>query len=257
MLIVADIGNSCAHFGVYTDGQITNHLSLSHTECVRQNDFITRLTMWWDTLPEQESLIAVSMGSVYAPLSSVIHDFFRDKLALFEVKSSLDVGFDVQYTPLTSFGVDRFANLVAFIKRYSAPGIIIDLGSALTVDIVDMNKKFVGGLIYPGPELSSKALHAHTSQLPLVSLDELATCWGKSTHGSIAYGLSSVYTVYIDALISQIKRELNVACITAVATGGWSALWQSHWQQVTHCDIDLTLRGMGDIYVLTHGEKML
>lgn len=88
-------------------------------------------------------------------------------------------------------GIDRLANIVAvnLVRAADAPAIVLDMGTALTVDAVSPSGAFIGGAILPGIATSARALHEFTDQLPLVEVNEPPPALGKSTRAAMASGL--------------------------------------------------------------------
>ncbi|MCB1195309.1 type III pantothenate kinase [bacterium] len=248
MIVVCDIGNSAVHFGIYDKTGISYKKNIVHNRKEPSGFLKEEIEKWWSNSEHKTSIKAFVYASVYTPLEDYITSFWQAELPVFKLDSSMDAGIKIDYAPRASFGVDRFVNIVGFIARYTPPGIIIDIGSALTIDVINSNGEFDGGLIYPGPALSAGALHANTALLPEVSLSPLCRHRGKTTVQSIQYGIFSVYLHYIDALISQIRNEFSPNTVSVVATGGWSSVWNKEWKNTITFDPDLTLRGIGDAY---------
>jgi type III pantothenate kinase len=159
-------------------------------------------------------------------------------------------------------GADRLINAYGAARLHGIPVIVVDLGTATTVDVVDATGAFVGGAILPGVELSARALAAGTAQLPKVDIDGLPSPIGRDTQGAIASGVVLGQVGAVRELLERMSREVASGTgirPTVVVTGGWSrAAWANVWLEATTghpaiatlVDPDLTLRGLG----LLHAE---
>ncbi len=243
MIIVADIGNTNIHLGSYENAEVSNCAVFDHKNSGIA-EVIKNVNFWVDSLPD--GVKHVSIACVYDPMIEYLKKLFP-KISIFRINSAMDVGLDISYEPKSSLGADRFANIVAFKHRYKTRGIIVDIGSALTVDLVDKKGVFKGGIIFPGPALSFKALGSGTSRLPETIMARTIKQWGNSTEESIRCGIYSGYKVLLNGLIEDAKRELSDD-VTVVVTGGWSDFWKQDLHEVDIYDKNLTLAGVGDIY---------
>lgn len=130
-------------------------------------------------------------------------------------------------------GIDRLLNAIAAAHLRSSPDpvIVIDSGTATTVDLVAADGGFEGGAIFPGVELSAHALHDYTARLPWVTLEELQSepvLPGKETHAAICAGLLFGQLGAIREIASRLERQLNLdRPITWFLTGGASPLLRS------------------------------
>jgi type III pantothenate kinase len=149
-------------------------------------------------------------------------------------------------------GIDRLLNVLA-AKAHVRPGqpaIVVDAGSAVTVDLLDEEGRFAGGAIFPGLRLMSRALHDYTAQLPLVepSGSMPAGPPGANTEAAMRHGILLAVAGGIDALV----REIAARCTTAphlVLTGGdmtpqLAGLLQSRHQFRSEVRPALTLEGI-------------
>jgi len=250
MIVVADIGNTNIHLGFYENAEVSNCVVFDHKKS-KIDDLIKKVNLWMDSL---DGIKHVSVACVCDPMTEHFEKLFPGK-SIFQIDSAMDVGLDISYEPKSSLGADRFANIVAFKRRYKTTGIIVDIGSALTIDLVDKNGTFKGGIIFPGPGLSSKVLGSGTNRLPEIIMAQSIKKWGNSTEESIRCGIYSGYKVLVNGLVEDAKREFFGGDATVVVTGGWSDLWKQDWHGIDIYDKNLTLAGVGDIYHIVTQEK--
>ncbi|NTW51714.1 MAG: type III pantothenate kinase [Chlorobiaceae bacterium] len=171
-------------------------------------------------------------------ICSVVPDLSTRYVALFEsmfsvpvlsVSSDLRLPFSFEYGNRDTFGADRIA-LCAWSQKLF-PGqahIAVDIGTAITFDVLDSKSSYVGGLIMPGLDMMAGALHSRTAQLPLVNIGKTANLLGRSTDECIRSGIFWGVVRQIDGLIDEISgylmRELGEMSVGVIATGGNSRL---------------------------------
>jgi type III pantothenate kinase len=146
-------------------------------------------------------------------------------------------------------GADRIVNAVAGMDRYTAPLIIVDLGTATTFDVVDAKGNYAGGVIAPGINLSLQALELAAAKLPHVAIERTDKVIGKSTVPAMQSGLFWGYVGLIEGLVQRIRQEFG-APMSVVATGGLVPLFAGSSPVIENVDPDLTLWGMQLIHKL-------
>ena len=144
-------------------------------------------------------------------------------------------------------GADLIVGAVAGIHDYPCPQILIDMGTATTICVIDRNRNYIGGMILPGLQVSLDSLTSRTSQLPRISLDPPRRVIGKNTvecmKSGILYGSASM----LDGMIDRIWSELGEEAVV-IATGGLSGSITPLCRHNIILDDDLLLRGLNYIY---------
>ncbi|MFM8186738.1 MAG: type III pantothenate kinase, partial [Alphaproteobacteria bacterium] len=128
--------------------------------------------------------------------------------------------------------------------------ILIDFGTATTFDIVGEKGEYLGGIISPGINLSLKALHDMTAQLPKISIKPQKNIIGKSTVEAINSGVYFGYISMVEGLINKIESELNIKT-KKIITGGLSEVFKEYLLKERIVDFhspDLTLEGLKIIF---------
>ena len=140
-------------------------------------------------------------------------------------------------------GKDRLADAVGAIKCYGCPAIIIDMGTATTIGIVDHDRKFVGGMIIPGVKTGHRALCERASQLAEIDTWEAKHIVGRNTEeclqSGVIYGTACMIDGIIDRLASQFGTRFNI-----VATGGMSSVIVPYCTHNIQIDKHLLLKGI-------------
>jgi type III pantothenate kinase len=138
-------------------------------------------------------------------------------------------------------------NGAAAFEAFGGPVIIIDFGTATTLDVVDGSGAYLGGAIAPGVETSAEALFARAARLAKVDLDPPTKVIGTNTRESVQAGLLLGEAAMVDGLVRRAWSELGGEC-TVVATGGLAELMAPLCDTIGHVDSDLTLKGLILIY---------
>lgn len=146
-------------------------------------------------------------------------------------------------------GADRIANAVAAIRRYGAPVIVVDFGTATNIDVVDRTGTYRGGTIGPGLILSADALFARAAKLASVPIEVPAHALGDSTESALQSGLVIGAAAQAEGLVARIKAELDIEDATVVGTGGLARTVSAATDLFDTIDADLTLRGIREIWL--------
>lgn len=161
----------------------------------------------------------------------------------------LKLGIKVLLDRPEEIGADRIANAVAARTRYKLPGIVIDLGTATTLDVLDGEANYLGGVIAPGINMAFEALYMGAAKLPRVEIRRPAQVVGHSTVSAMQSGIYWGYIGLIEGLVRRIEEEQGTK-MTVIGTGGLVPLIAAGAKMIEHIDQDLTLLGLVDIYLL-------
>lgn len=165
------------------------------------------------------------------------------------VSAALDLGIGIRYPRPREIGADRLANAVGAVELYGAPCIVVDFGTAVTFDIINRDREYVGGVIAPGLAAMTDHLHHRTALLPRIRLQEPRSVIGKSTVGAMQSGAVLGYRGLIKELLTALLREPGMRGAKVVATGGYGALIARKIPRIQHLNPRLTLEGLRFIYV--------
>lgn len=144
-------------------------------------------------------------------------------------------------------GADRLVNTVAAHDRYKGPLIVVDFGTATTLDVVDGDGNYCGGVIAPGINLSLTALHMAAAKLPSVRISRTERVIGRDTVSCMQSGIYWGYIGLVEGLVGRIKDEFGAA-MQVVGTGGLAPLFAGATAAIDRVDPDLTLWGLRLIY---------
>ncbi len=154
-------------------------------------------------------------------------------------------GIDIDVDQPSSLGSDRAVNAIAAHARYAGDLIIIDFGTATTLDIIDFNGAYKGGIIAPGINLSLDALVGNTAKLPRIAIEapKSTSVIGTNTEDQMQIGVFWGYVAMMEGLIARMRAQIGRPA-RVIATGGLAILFNDHTGIFDHVDPDLTLDGL-------------
>ncbi len=163
------------------------------------------------------------------------------------VGPGLKTGLNIHVDVPSQVGSDRIVVAVAALSEYSAPLILMDLGTATTMDVVEPDNVYMGGVIFPGVKVALEALTSRAAQLPGISLDKPKNVIGKNTVDCMRSGMMYGTAASIDGLVERIEEELGHRC-TLIATGGMAQFVTPLCKREIILEKDLLLKGLNIIY---------
>ena len=189
------------------------------------------------------------VSSVVPPLINIISRVMIQLAgkAPLVVGPGIKTGLNIGVGDPAELGSDLVVGAVAAMAKYPCPLIILDLGTATTISVIDAAGVFRGVIIYPGVMVSFDALTARTAQLPRISFDEPRSVIGTNSVDSMQSGLIYGNASMLDGLIERAEQELGCHA-TVVATGGLASKIVKHCKREIICDDNLLLDGLRIIY---------
>lgn len=169
------------------------------------------------------------------------------------VGENAKLGIEVRVQKPAEVGADRLVNALGAHVAYGGPLIVIDSGTATTIDVVGADGAFEGGVIAPGIHLSVEALHSAAAKLPRVALKKPDRIIGTDTVSAIQSGVFWGYVSLIEGMVERIKHERGER-LSVVATGGIVPLFHDVTSVIDHFDPDITVRGLLEIFRRNRGS---
>jgi len=163
------------------------------------------------------------------------------------VGPGVKTGLNILMDNPAQLGSDLVVNAVSALEKFKPPIIIVDMGTATTVSVVDSKKNYIGGCIMPGIRVSLDAISKNAAQLPGISLSEPKRTIGKNTVECMRSGVIYGNAAMIDGMIERIEEELGSKG-TVIATGGIAELIMPYCKKKIIYDENLLLRGLYFIY---------
>lgn len=163
------------------------------------------------------------------------------------VGPGIKTGLNILMDNPAQLGSDLVAGAVAGINEYPLPLIILDMGTATTICVIDEKKNYIGGMILPGVMVSLNSLTAHAAQLQGISLEPPRQMIGKNTIDCMKSGIINGNAAVVDGMIDRIEEEIGKKA-TAVATGGLAKAIVPYCRRKMILDDNLLLKGLLIIY---------
>ena len=171
----------------------------------------------------------------------------------------VDLGIAVNIDIPAQAGADRLVNAVGAMAHHHLPAILLDFGTATTLDLVAEDGTYEGGIIAPGVALSIEALERAAAQLPRLKLRSFGAdlpILGKNTVAAMETGVLWGYVGMIEGLLRRLRDEQGgTSPLPAIATGGLAGLFADHLPDIDAVDPDLTIRGLFEIYARNRGTR--
>ena len=247
MLLAIDCGNTQTVIGLFSDRELVDHWRIA-TAAERTSDELALMFQQFLGF-HGFSFDAQCHGRRDRVGRPARHRrAARDDRALLRVtrrwcsRAGVRTGMPILYDEPKNVGADRIANAVGAYDLYGGPTIVVDFGTANTVDAVSAKGEYLGGAIFPGIEISLDALFARAAALRRVELVAPKNVIGKSTIEAIQSGAVYGFSGQVDALVDRFEAELGPS--TVVATGGLAELIMPHSRTIQHYEPWLTLQGL-------------
>jgi type III pantothenate kinase len=246
MLLVVDVGNTQTHLGTYDGDVLVEHWR-----------FATVRSSTADELGAALRALLALRGLTFADLHASIVSSTVPQLRpewqamasrylgheLLVVGPGLRTGMPIRYDNPREIGPDRLVNAVAGYEKAGGPCVIVDFGTAVTHDIVSADGEYLGGVIFPGIEISLDALSERAAALPKIDLVEPRTLIGKSTVDAIRSGVLFGFAAMVDGIVGRLREQLGAELHT-LATGGLAPLVVPYCDSIDGVDDQLTLTGL-------------
>lgn len=250
MLLAIDIGNTNLVIGCIKDDEILFKARIA-TDRLRTSDqygveIKNMLEAYGARIDEIEDCI---ISSVVPPVfnsvrTGVMKIIGRQPMV---VGPGLKTGLNIHVDIPGQVGSDRIVIAVAALAEYKAPMILMDLGTATTIEVVEPENVYMGGVIFPGVKVSLEALTSRAAQLPAISLDKPKSVIGKNTVDCMRSGMMYGTAAMIDGLVDRIEEELGHRA-TIIATGGLAQFITPLCRREIILEKDLLLKGLNIIY---------
>lgn len=224
MLLAIDIGNTNITLGLYDEEilKVTARIAtdLNKTADEYAIDIKDVLALHGEEIGEVEDCIISSVvPSVGASVSSAVA-LLCDTVPLM-LGPGVKTGLNIKIDNPAQLGADLAAGAVGALHEYTMPCIIIDMGTATTISVLDRNGAFLGGTIGAGVRMTLRALAAGTAALPAIGVTPPKSVIGKNTVDCMQSGIVLGTAAMLDGLIDRMEEELGETA-TVVATGGLS-----------------------------------
>lgn len=250
MILALDVGNTNIVIGCI-DTERTHFIErLSTVRTKTELEYAVDIKMVLDIYHVKRSDIDGCIISSVVPQITNVIKLAAEKILKKEpmiLGPGLKTGLNIMMDNPGQLGADLVADAVAGISKYHVPLVIIDMGTATTVSVVDGKKNYIGGMILPGVGVALDALTARASQLSGISIEPPRKIIGKNTIECMKSGVLYSNAAALDGIIDRIEDEIGQKA-TVIATGGLAKKIIPHCRRKIILDEDLLLKGLLVIY---------
>ncbi len=244
-LLVVDVGNTTIHFAVFQNKAIVSRQTLSTVQ--KTSELITEFKKVLSVFYRRYSALScVVICSVVPSVTKVLEPLVFRNLKVKSVIVGRDVIVPIKnlYNNPKQVGQDRLVGAYAACELYGEPVIVIDLGTAITLDVVSEKREYLGGIIVPGIHITAETLFERTALLPLVEITKPKALIGKDTQQSILSGIFYGYGEMLKGLIKLLSHDSKIKP-KVIITGGHAKLMAEYIKEsVDVVDPDLFLKGL-------------
>jgi type III pantothenate kinase len=265
MLLAIDIGNTNLTLGLFRAGALlgTRRASTNPRATPDELELLLGGLLQLDGLALAD-IDAISLASVVPALTATVEAIADRRAVTLLVASAGSVPIAIRIDRPDEVGADRLVNVLAAARLYGTPAVVMDLGTATTLECVAGDGAYVGGAIAPGLELGLEALAARTAKLPRIELRTPDRAIGRNTVGAMQAGTIFGYQALAAGLLERVRAELADSSgvapdeVKAILTGGLSAApWARSLRGIDAIDPELTLKGLAILHAEVGGGERL
>jgi type III pantothenate kinase len=247
MLLAIDVGNTHITVGAFQGKRLAHAWRLhTHRHYTADELGVQFLNLLATQGLAASDLTGACVASVVPSLDEPLETACRRYLhqAPLVVNTKIKLGITNRYKKPEEVGADRLVNAVAAHALYRKAVIVVDFGTATTLDCVSVNGDYLGGAICPGLESAGEWLATHTAKLPHVAFRSAPThAMGRTTKESLQSGLFYGYIGLVEGLLKRLAQEMEARPVVVV-TGGLASLMGPHLSWPSEINPNLTLEGL-------------
>jgi type III pantothenate kinase len=246
MLLVVDVGNTQTHLGTYEGEELVEHWRFATVRSSTADELGVALRsllalrgLAFDDV--DASIVSSTVPQLRPEWTAMAARYLGHDMLV--VGPGLRTGMPIRYDNPREIGPDRLVNAVAGYAAAGGACVIVDFGTAVTHDVVSAEGEYLGGVIFPGIEISLEALSERAAALPKIDLVEPRTLIGKSTVDAIRSGVLFGFAAMVDGIVGRLREALGAGTRT-FATGGLAPLVVPYCDSIDVVDEELTLKGL-------------
>jgi type III pantothenate kinase len=250
MLLAIDVGNTNIVLGVFDGTTLVQSWRLQTLRERTPDEFGLLVDGLFAYHRIDKALVTgVVMGSVVPPLTGTTREMAEQyfRVTALNVEPGVNTGMPILYDNPAEVGADRIVNGIAAYERFGRsaglPLVIVDFGTATTLDAITAKGEYLGGAICPGVQISADALFQRAARLPRIDVRKPSRIVGRTTIGAMESGLFWGYVGMVEGLVRRMTDELGGSAV-CVATGGLADVIAPETSLIHHVDPDLTLHGL-------------
>ncbi len=246
MLLVVDAGNTQTHIGAFRGAELVEHWRFATVRESTADELGAALRSLLSLRGLAFSDIDASIVSSTVPQLRPEWTAMASRYLGHEMPAvgpSVRTGMPLRFDSPREIGPDRLVNAVAAYEHVQGACVVVDFGTAVTFDCVSDDGEYLGGIIFPGLEISLEALSERAAALPRIDLGEPRSLIGKTTVDAVRSGVVYGFAAMVDGIIARLRGELGDD-LTAIATGGLAGTVVPYCDSIDEVDDQLTLDGL-------------
>ena len=250
MIFAIDVGNTNIVLGCIENGEISNIVRIQTNTRETPAEYAIKLRQLFEVFGiDSRGFGGAIISSVVPSVTEALKEAVKKLTGLdcMVVGPGMRTGMNVRIDDPGTLAGDLVVGSVAAMNFYGSPAIVLDMGTATTMVVIDQNRCYRGGAILPGVKLSYAALAAGTSLLPDISIAPPKKCIATNTVDSMRSGAVFGTAAMLDGMIDRMEAELGYPC-TVIATGGLASSITPYCKRKIICDDDLLLKGLWYLY---------
>lgn len=250
MILAIDIGNTNIVLGCMEEGKCIFVERLSTVRTKTELEYAIDIKNVLDIYHIKRSELKGGIISSVVPQITTVVKLAVEKILGGEalvVGAGIKTGLNIRIDNPAQLGSDLVVDSVAAIAEYPVPMLVFDMGTANTVCVIDKNKNYIGGMIYPGIGVSLDSLTANASQLGGIGIEAPGHIIGKNTVECMKSGVIYSSAAAIDGIIDRLVEEMT-GDVTVIATGGLAKKIVPFCRRKIILDDNLLLKGLEIIY---------
>lgn len=250
MIIAVDVGNTNIVLGCAENNKILCRERIATNQMATDLEYAVSIRAALDMNGiNVRDIDGAIISSVVPSVTNTIKDAIAKLtgVKVMVVGPGIKTGLSIMIDNPAQLGSDLVVDAVAGIQEYPVPFIIIDMGTATTLSVVDSKRNYIGGVIMTGMAVSTDALISRTAQLPKIAFETPKKVIGANTVECLKSGIMYSNACAIDGMVERIEEELGEKC-TVIATGGLSGVVVPLCKRDIILDDDLMLKGLVLIY---------
>ena len=250
MILTIDIGNSNIVLGGVRDDEIVFEARLRTDATKTSDQYCVDLKILLDVYGvKPEEVEGTIIASVVPQVLNSVQTAIKKLTGMqsLVVGPGLKTGLNIRLENPSQTGADLVVGAVAALKEHKPPMIIIDMGTATTMTVLDETGALIGGCICPGVKISMDALTERTALLPGLQLDAPKKAIGRNTIDCMRSGIMMGTASMLDGMVARMEQELGSKA-TVVVTGGIAKFIVPMCVTPMHYDKDLLVKGLAALY---------